>query len=107
MNALRSGSYMYFPSTSTLYAYCGSFDASRLATNEKSKKKPQLIDNALGSMRKISARNIFTFFGENIFLAKNVALYISWDYMVTTLQHGVHPVHPLADMKATIYYQRL
>ena len=74
MNALRSGSYMYFPSTSTLYAYCGSFDASRLATNEKSKKKPQLIDNALGSMREISAQRIFTFLVKIVFLSKNLAL---------------------------------
>jgi len=73
-----------------------------LATNEKSKKKPPMIDNALGGMKEISARKVFTFFGENIFLAKNMALSINVGrapYMVTSWDHGVHP---LADIKAAI-----
>ena len=89
---------MYFPST--LQTYCGSFIASRLAINEKSKKKPPMIDNALGSMKEISARRKCTLSSAKIFFLQKTWHYLStWDAPHIWLHHGVHL---LADMKAAI-----
>ena len=89
---------MYFPST--LQTYCGSFIASRLVTNEKNKKKPPMIDNALGSMREISARRKCTLSSAKIFFLQKTWHYLStWDAPHIWLHHGVRL---LADMKAAI-----